>query len=65
MYPKFLCFETAMLPNTVLMPIFLYLHDGRKGRLQSGLKYIQDIKSNEQHVFMQIIEQIEKYFVEG
>lgn len=59
-------FEDILVMNQKLRnSVFLYLHDGQKGRLQSGLKYIQDIKSNEQHVFLQIIEQIEKYFVEG
>lgn len=59
-------FENILVMNQKLRnSVFLYLHDGQKGRLQSGLKYIQDIKSNEQHVFLQIIEQIEKYFVEG
>jgi hypothetical protein len=59
-------FEDVLVLNQKLRnSAIMYLFDRERPRLEIGLQYIRDIKSKERHVFLKLVELIEKYFIEG
>lgn len=59
-------FEDVLVLNQKLRnSVIMYLNDGERARLESGLQYIKELKSKERRAFTRLVERIDKYFVDG
>ena len=59
-------FEDVLVLNQKLRnSVIMYLNDGERARLESGLQYIKELKAKERSVFTGLVARIDEYFVDG